>query len=152
MVFKTTKKHSQKKLETDTYVLILSTFLIFLFWMCSLNGYRGNNQLYLLIPFLLGAFLSLIKSIYIFKGNIFITSKKMIVVDATSGFLVSSYKKMESVDILNSSDAHEPYFKLYGNIKNSEKFVKIIKDNGKEYVVCCQTPQELYDAIKSKLH
>ena len=151
MFFKTIKRNSQKKIENDTYLLIMCTVMIFLFWFLSFVTDHSNDYNCLLIPFAIGVFLSLIKTLYVFKGNIMLFRNRVLIFDVSYGVLNVQYKKIKAVKIGDKKTGEALRTKVYGNSVSGSSPVALLNVTGEEYIIFCQTPNAFYEKVKGKI-
>ena len=151
MFFKTIKRNSQKKLENDTYLLIMCTVMIFLFWFLSFVTDYSDGYNCLFVPFAIGAFLSLIKTLYVFKGNIMLFRNRMLIFDVSYGILNVQYKKIKAIKIGDEKNGEVLRTRVYGNSVSDIPPIVLLNITGEEYIIFCQTPNEFYKKVRGKI-
>lgn len=149
MVYKTAKKNGDKKYKKRTIIILLIA-AYFVDWC-----FRDYSNLVLLIhekiiyiSVIVALIWLMISRIMKTWFNIIVSKKVIIFWDVFSAIKIFRTKSMKSITICNLP----PDGKLTGSLcghfsENTPNVVITVKDDY-DYVICCQTPQKLYDDLE----
>lgn len=152
MVYKTIKKNGNKKYKNQT-IIILLVASFFANWCIRdyFNIFLLIHEKILYISVIIVLLWLMVSRIMKTWFNIIVTKKTIMLWDVFSGIKIFRTKRIKSITICKLP----PDGKLNGSLcgrfsENTPNVVITVKDDY-DYVICCQTPQKLYDDLEKTL-